>query len=243
MRITFIGTSHGVPEPNRKCSCTLIEIADRKYLIDVGTDPTPELVKRGIHPNQINAVFVTHSHGDHLNGIVPFVNLLSWHYLEANPHFFLPEIHVVDALKAFISAEHDTLRENLRFTEIHEGVIYDDGVLRLSALRTGHIPNAYAFLWEAEGKRVLFTGDMKHRDGPTADYARFTAEGHFDLVVAECAHFDAMLYLEPIRKNPPARFCFNHYSNRFVESCHHLRVMLKDELPVTLVTDGYEIAL
>lgn len=243
MRITFIGTSHGVPEPNRKCSCTLIEIGDRKYLIDVGTDPIPELVKRGIHPNQVNAIFVTHTHGDHINGLVPFINLLSWHYLEANPQIFLPEIHIVDALRTWLTAEHDTLREDIRFTEIHEGIIFDDGVLRLTAFKTGHIENAYAFLWEAEGKRVLFTGDMKHRDGPTADYARFTADGHFDLVVAECAHFDAMLYLDPIRKNPPDHFCFNHYSGRHIESCYHLRAALKDEVPVTLVTDGYEISL
>ena len=244
MRITFLGTSHGVPEPNRNCACTLIEAGEKKYLIDMGIDPTPGLISRGIHPNQIDAIFVTHSHGDHLSGLVPFAHLCSWAFTKADPQIFLPEKDTtVDALRAWMIVVHEQLRESLRFTEIKEGCIYDDGTLRVTAMKTGHIENAYAFSLEAEGRRVLFTGDMKHGDGPTADYARYTADTKYDLAVAECAHFDAMQYLEPIRKNPPKQFCFNHYSSLFAESCYHLRSELRNEVPVTLLTDGYEIRL
>lgn len=243
MRITFIGTSHGVPEPNRKCSCTLLEIGTKKYLIDAGTDPIPELINRGIHPNEINAVFITHNHSDHTAGLVPFVDLCSWFYTDTDPLIHLPEMELLDGLKAWRKALHGEIRKELRFAEIKEGLIYDDGTLRVTALKTGHIPNAYAFSLEAEGKHVLFTGDMKHGDGPTADYARYTAETKYDLVVCECAHFDAMQYLEPIRKNPPKRFFFSHYSWRYVESCHHLRVLLEGEVPVVLLTDNYEATL
>ena len=48
MRITFIGASHGVPEPNRKCSCTLIEISGRYYFVDMGTPAIDHLVTAGI---------------------------------------------------------------------------------------------------------------------------------------------------------------------------------------------------
>ena len=243
MRITFIGTTHGVPEPNRKYSCSLIEAGGRKYLIDVGTDPMPELINRGIHPNEITALFVTHTHSDHIGGLVPYVSLMSWFYMEARPQIYLPELRVVDGLKAWLGATHGTLREDIPFFEIREGLIYDDGVLKVTAMKTGHILNAYAFILEAEGKKVLFTGDMKHIDGPTADYARYVTDDDFDLVVAECAHFDAMLYLEPIRKHPPKKFCFNHYSWAYVESCHHLRTVLEGEVPVILVTDNYEVTV
>ena len=84
---------------------------------------------------------------------------------------------------------------------------------------------------------------MKVGNGPVADYARYTENETFDLVVAECAHFDAMQYLEPIRKNPPKKFFFNHYSWAFVEGCHHLRILLEGEVPVVLVTDNYETTL
>jgi len=34
MKILFLGTSHGVPEANRRCSCTMIEIGDKRYFVD-----------------------------------------------------------------------------------------------------------------------------------------------------------------------------------------------------------------
>lgn len=244
MRITFLGTTHGVPEPGRKYSCTLVEAGGRKYLIDAGTDPMPELIDRGIHPCEISAIFITHRHGDHTGGLVPFINLCSWHYKQqVDPEIFLPDMCLVNGINAWISAIHDQARMDFRYRLIKEGLIYDDGVLRVIAMKTGHMENSYAFKLEAEGKTVLFTGDMKTVDGPVADYGRFSENSHYDAVIAECAHFEAMLYLDPLRKNPPKRFYINHYSLKYVEGCHHLRKELVNEIPVTLVTDGYEIQL
>lgn len=241
MRIVFFGTTHGVPEPNRKYSCSLVEAGGRKYLIDAGTDPMPELHNRGIDPKEISAIFITHNHSDHIGGLVPFVDLCCWFYKDVNPQIYVPEIKAIDAMKGWITAVSNVFREDIPFFEIHKGVIFDDGVLKVTAMKTGHISNAYAFKLEAEGKKVLFTGDMKHLDGPTVDFARYTADETYDVAIGECAHFDAMQYLEPLRKNPPKRFYINHYSWTYVESCHHLRVLLKNEIPVTLVTDNYEI--
>lgn len=243
MRVTFLGTSHGVPEPGRKCSATLLEVGSKKYIIDAGADITSELINRGIDPELINAVFITHLHGDHTNGLIQFVGLLSWFFTKADPEIFLPRLEAKEGMAAWLKVNQGEIRPSLRFTEEKEGVIFDDGTIRVTAMRTGHIDISYAFMIEAEGKKVLFTGDMKNGDGPTADYARFVTEDGIDLVVAECAHFDANLYIEPLRKHPPKRFCFNHYSWQFVESCNHVRNTLWGEIPVTLVTDGYEVEL
>lgn len=40
MKITFIGSSHGVPEPHRKCSCIMIEIGEQVYFIDMELRPS-----------------------------------------------------------------------------------------------------------------------------------------------------------------------------------------------------------
>ena len=44
MRLTFLGSSHGLPEANRKCSCILVEIGENRYLMDMGTDITTTAV-------------------------------------------------------------------------------------------------------------------------------------------------------------------------------------------------------
>lgn len=241
MKVTFFGSTHGVPEPNRRFSCAMLEAGGKRYLIDIGFDPTCELINRGLNPGDITAVFITHRHSDHAQGLPDFAGICSWFFKTANPRFFLPNMDMLEPMRGWLMAVGTPLREDLRFDEVHEGLLYDDGTIRVTAMKTGHIECAYAYRIEAEGKKVLFTGDMKHLDGPTADFARYTDGTCFDLAVAECAHFDAMLYLEPLKKNPPKKFCLNHYSWAYVESCYHLKSIIEKEIPTVLATDGLVI--
>ena len=78
MKITFIGSSHGVPEANRRCACTMLEIAGRYYFVDMGTMAMDVLRTKGISPDDVNGVFITHKHGDHTDGLPQFVDLCSW---------------------------------------------------------------------------------------------------------------------------------------------------------------------
>lgn len=239
MRISFLGTGHGVCEPHRKCACSLIEAGGKKYLIDLGCDPMPDLADRGISINDITAVFITHSHGDHLNGLVPMTNQMSWCFMDADPAIYLPEMQFVDALKGWMNALHLTLRESIRFYGVKEGLFYDDGTLRVTAFPTGHMENAYSFLAEAEGKKVLFSGDLKGGDGPVADYARITKGISLDAAVVEAVHFDPMLYQEPMTENPPKKLFINHYSHYSLEKTCRLRKALSETVPTVILTDGY----
>jgi len=63
--------------------------------------------------------------------------------------------------------------------------VFDDGVLRVTAYPVRHCPHSHAFLLEAEGKRIVFTGDLS-RD--LSDYPRVATETPVDLVVTEAAH-------------------------------------------------------
>ena len=43
MKITFLGTSHGVPAADRYCSCTMLEVNGAHYFIDAGAPLDPWL--------------------------------------------------------------------------------------------------------------------------------------------------------------------------------------------------------
>ena len=75
MKITFIGSSHGVPEPNRKCTCIMIEVGANVYFIDMGAPAIDELRTRGISIDAVKGVFITHMHGDHTDGLIQFIDL------------------------------------------------------------------------------------------------------------------------------------------------------------------------
>ena len=103
MRITFIGASHGVPEPNRKCSCTMIEISGRYYFIDMGTPSIDHLVTAGIPVDAVKGIFITHMHGDHTNGLVSFIDLISWYFKTADPTICSINLLLTESLGNFLT--------------------------------------------------------------------------------------------------------------------------------------------
>lgn len=238
MKITFIGASHGVPEGDRRCACTMIEVEDRRYFIDMGTQVIEDVRRRHIPEERIKGVFITHMHGDHTNGLVSFVDLISWYFKTCDPRIILPEQMAVEVLKAWLMVNHNHLREDIEFQVTEEGMVYDDGVLKVTAFKTKHIDPSYAYLVEAEHKRVLFTGDLK---GPAVDFPLAALEEPVDLVIAEAAHFSPIQYLPIMKEHEIGRWIINHYQPRKVPEIWALKEQA--EVPVELAMDQMEVIL
>ena len=102
MRIVFFGSSHGVPEANRRCSSAMIEVGDRRYFIDMGTQSIEQLITRRMAPNSVKGIFFTHMHGDHTNGLVSFVDLCTWYFKDVRPGIYVPEIKAFDGAAAHL---------------------------------------------------------------------------------------------------------------------------------------------
>lgn len=243
MKIVFFGTSHGVPEANRKFSCTMLEIGDTRYFIDMGTHAIEELNTRNIPAESVKSVFITHMHSDHTNGLLSFADLCSWYYRNANPSFILPE-PIEDnkaSIAAWLECNGTTLRD-FDFLPVKEGLFYQDENIKVSAFKTKHTAMSYSFLVEAEGKRVLFSGDLSTK-GPKEDFPVSVFEKPLDLAICECAHFKATAYL-PLFENQEnlKAICFNHYIGTYLPSILEVKNVLKN-IPFYIANDEMEITL
>ncbi len=199
MEITFVGTAHGIPEKDRRCSSTMLETGGNLYLIDMGCMAVEDIRRTGKQVASVKGVFLTHMHGDHVNGLPSFVDLCSWYFTSADPVILLPTEQGCEALKTWIRAL-DTQERDLRISSyggFAPGVIFDDGVLKVTAFKTQHTVSSHAFLCEAEGKHVLFTGDLKH---PSVDFPPELFGTKMDLAVCETAHFPPEDYLPVWKK-------------------------------------------
>lgn len=238
MRITFLGASHGVPEPNRRCSCAMIEVNGRYYFIDMGVMAIDDLMTRGIPVDAVKGIFITHMHGDHTNGLISFVDLITWYFKSADPEIYLPKIEGAAALNGWL-AVNTTAKKDIRYKEVLPGGLYDDGFLKVTAIPTQHCVKSYAYLVEAEGKTVLFTGDLGH---PSRDFPEIIKDRETDLVICEAAHFPATDYLPEFEKYNIKKVCVNHHAPWNVP---HIQQLAKDmgDIPVTTANDGMEITL
>ena len=199
MKITFLGTSHGITEKNQFCSSALISTGGKHYLVDAGAPVLTLLKNHDIPLEDVAGVFITHSHHDHFMGLAVLtqqVNEFSQFKDVAFP-VYVPDEEDYHRMFAFIFGDpafHGRLeyRNYGGMTDPYgdrarrvTAVIFDDGNLRVTAIPVDHFQNAHAFLLEAEGKRVVFTGDLL-ADMP--DYPKVITEIETDLVVTEGAH-------------------------------------------------------
>ena len=235
MKLTFLGASHGVPEPNRKCSCTMITVGERIYFVDMGVMAINELVNRSIPVDAVKGIFITHMHGDHTNGLIHFADLISWYYTNADPEIYLPLLDGAKIISDWIALSCHAARE-LRYKQVAEGLIYDDGVLKVTAVHTKHTASSYSYRIEADGKAVVFTGDMHH---PSVDFPTALAQ-NADLVICEGAHFAATEYEPVLASCAPRRVIVNHYAPWNVPHIVSLDKKLP-ELHITMAHDGMEI--
>ena len=72
MRITFLGTSAGVPTRSRNVSAVALRLPQRGevWLFDCGEGTQHQLLRSDLNISQITRIFITHLHGDHVYGLM-----------------------------------------------------------------------------------------------------------------------------------------------------------------------------
>lgn len=75
-RVTILGSSSALPTVSKYPSAHALNVHEQFFLIDCGEGTQQQLLRYGISPMKINAVFITHLHGDHVFGIFGLISTL-----------------------------------------------------------------------------------------------------------------------------------------------------------------------
>lgn len=188
MKLTFLGTSHGIAEPNRYCSSTVLTVNGKHYVIDAGAPILDLFLRYGFKFEDIAGIFVTHSHEDHMLGLVPLTSTMGVFKEFSHISFpvYVPDLKKYRDMFCFMFGAPE-FTGNVIYNRYKEGVIFDDGNVKIKAIATKHCAHSHAFVIEAENKTIAFTGDLTHdlTDYPNEFVERETP---LELVVMEAAH-------------------------------------------------------
>src|SRR5260370_9972656 len=69
MRLITLGTGSGKPTLRRNVSAVAVAWEGEWLLFDCGEGTQTQILRTGLKPNRLSAIFITHLHGDHFNGL------------------------------------------------------------------------------------------------------------------------------------------------------------------------------
>lgn len=178
MKITFVGGAETVTGANY-----LLEEGNKKLVIDCGLYQGEKLESKNYedfvyNPEEIEAVFVTHAHIDHI-GRIPLLVKKGFHgkIYSTYPTKDLAFPMLFDALKIMLEREKEknipslyNEEDILRAFNLWEGVNYKIpikiGKLCFTFLSAGHILGSASVLVSFSNKKLLFSGDLGNNQSP-----------------------------------------------------------------------------
>ncbi|MBE9223963.1 ribonuclease Z [Phormidium sp. LEGE 05292] len=127
MQITFFGTSSGVPTRSRNVSSVALRLPQRAevWLFDCGEGTQHQLLHSELKISQITRIFITHTHGDHIFGLM---GLLATYGLAGNPTkidlYGPPGLN--DYIKACQRYSFTHFSYPLKVHTVEPGIVYED---------------------------------------------------------------------------------------------------------------------
>ena len=186
LHLALCGTGSPFPDPTRAGPCSAIIAGDRLFIIDTGEGSARTLGYMGIPAAKIEAIFLTHFHSDHIDGLGPFL-LQRWGvgtFQTPTPVYGPTGVdQVVDGFRAayvldfgYRVAHHSPKimppggsgGKGMPFAlpPVGQGdqidVLNDKG-LKVTAFRVDHAPidPAVGYRFDYKGRSVVITGDTK----------------------------------------------------------------------------------
>lgn len=242
--ILFLGSGDSFGSGGRFQTCILGDIAGVRFLLDCGASSLIAMRAREVDPNSIDAILLTHMHGDHCAG-VPF--LLVDAMLGAKRSRPL-----VVAGPPGTRARMQSLQEALfpgshvmkpkfpyEYLEMPHGQASDVAGLKVTPYPARHTPETSPTILrvEAGGRVVTYTGDTEWTDDLVA------AAENADLLVAECYYYEKPIKMHmnyaTLKANLP------RLGARNVILTHMSADMLRHagEVPERCASDGLVVAL
>jgi len=181
-KVTLLGTGSPAPVMTRFGPGTLVQVNGQNLVFDAGRGVTQRLLQAKLKLGQVDALFLTHLHSDHVVGI-PDLWLTGW--LQAafgqrkGPFVIYGPAGTIDLMNGLQKAYDWDIQTRIKdqklpkravsveASEIKEGVVYEKDGVRVSAFEVDHgelIKPAFGYRIDYAGRSVVISGDTRFNE-------------------------------------------------------------------------------
>jgi ribonuclease BN (tRNA processing enzyme) len=167
VKVRFLGSGDAFGSGGRFQTCIHLESDVRQLLVDCGASSLVAMRRFGVDPLAIDAVILSHLHGDHFGG-VPFLLLDAQFKRRTRPLVVAGppgvERRVREAMEALFPGSSGVARRyETRFVELTDRATVDLGPATVTAYEVVHASGAppFAVRVALDGKAVTYSGDTE----------------------------------------------------------------------------------
>jgi len=198
-RVEILGSASGIPTEKRFNASIYLELDEASLIFDCGEPCSASLIRKNIDYNDIDSIFISHFHCDHVSGLPQLLQAMYLTSREKPLNLFVP-CEGIERLRKYFELVYlveDVLPFSMDIKGIKEGTVWENSRVKISAFRNGHLNSfvskvgkkfpdnlgeSYCFLLETDKIKIGYSGDIAKID----ELDRFAED--LDLLILELAH-------------------------------------------------------
>lgn len=192
--LTFLGSGDAFGSGGRFQACVYVQSEASRFLIDCGASSLIAMRRSGVEPNDIDAILISHLHGDHFGGLPFFILDAQLVSKRARPLTIAGppgiEARVREAMEALFPGSSQVQQKfSLVFVELTEAAPTTLGGIEVTPYAAVHASGApaYALRVSCDGKTIAYSGDTEWTDA-LVDAARDA-----DVFICEAYYFEKQM--------------------------------------------------
>jgi ribonuclease Z len=166
--MTLLGVGTAVPDQDRENTHMVWEHPEGLLLVDAGGSTYQRLLRAGLDPLRLRAIFLTHSHADHINGLPALLFALKLAGFAETLTIYGNEPTLALAQRVLAAFELEKYQADVRWVTVGGGqqVPLESASFRLRAAETVHSRPCLALRFEdpASGRAIVYSADTEPCD-------------------------------------------------------------------------------
>jgi len=192
-KLTILGSGVAYLTPERSCPAYLVEEGNTKVLLDCGAGAMTQLAKIKVKVTDLDAVFITHQHADHLGELLSLILAI---YV-ANIYYKAEEKKLTIVGPEKFKENYNKLFEvlfpeknpnfQIEILELVNGSSVKVGHLKVESAQVPHsqIFKANAYKVSHNNRSIVYTGDIDNRPNEWGDLVKMAQKCNY-LMVDTC---------------------------------------------------------